>query len=200
MRILVAGATGALGRHLMPRLIAAGHTVVGTTRHTAKAGTIRQLGGQPAVVDGLDGTKVREVVRFVRPEVVVHEMTDLSGAADLRHFDRAFATSNRLRTAGLDHLLAAARETSVKRIVAQSFCGWPYAREGTTVKSEEDALDPHPPREFRRTLDAIRYLEDHVTQAPDLAGVVLRYGAFYGSIRVSSMARSSTRSPSDMSQ
>jgi nucleoside-diphosphate-sugar epimerase len=178
MRILVAGATGALGRHLVPRLIAGGHRVVGTTRHPGKAGTIRQLGGEPAVVDGLDGAKVREVVRSARPEVIVHEMTDLSGAADLRHFDRAFATSNRLRMAGLDHLLAAARETSVKRIVAQSFCGWPYAREGAAVKSEEDALEP--PREFRRTLDAIRYLEDRVTEASDLAGVVLRYGGFYG--------------------
>jgi nucleoside-diphosphate-sugar epimerase len=180
MQILVAGATGALGRHLVPRLIAAGHRVVATTRHSAKASVIRQLGGEPAVVDGLDGAKVHEVVRSVRPEVIIHEMTDLRGASDLRHFDRAFATSNRLRTAGLDHLLAAGRETLVRRIVAQSFCGWPYARDGATVKSEEGALDPHPPREFRRTLDAIRYLEDRVTQAPELDGVVLRYGGFYG--------------------
>jgi nucleoside-diphosphate-sugar epimerase len=180
MRLLVAGATGALGRHLVPRLIAAGHQVIGTTRHPAKADAIRQLGGEPAVVDGLDGARVREVVLSIRPEVIVHEMTDLSSAADLRHFDRVFATSNRLRSAGLDHLLAAAREASVKRIIAQSFCGWPYAREGATVKSEEDALDPHPPRAFRRTLDAIRYLEDRVTQASDLDGVVLRYGVFYG--------------------
>jgi len=91
-----------------------------------------------------------------------------------------FATSNRLRTTGLDHLLAAARETAVKRIVAQSYCGWPYAREGSAVKSETDLLDPHPPREFRRSLDAIRYLEGHVTRGSDLEGVVLRYGAFYG--------------------
>lgn len=180
MRILVAGATGALGRHLVPRLAAAGHAVVGTTRHPAKAEMIRQLGGEPAVVDGLDGTRVREVVRSAKPEVIVHEMTDLGGVADLRHFDRVFASSNRLRTEGLDHLLAAGRETSVKRIVAQSYCGWPYAREGGAVKSEEDALDPHPPREFRRTLDAIRYLEDQVTRAPDLDGVALRYGGLYG--------------------
>ena len=141
---------------------------------------IRRLGGEPTVVDGLDEAKVREVVRSVRPDVIVHEMTDLSGAADLRHFDQVFATSNRLRTAGLDHLLAAARETEVKRIVAQSYCGWPYAREGSAVKSEADALDPQPPREFRRSLDAIRYLEDLVTRGSDIEGVVLRYGAFYG--------------------
>jgi len=180
MRILVAGATGALGRHLVPRLIAAGHQVIGTTRHPAKVDMIRQLGGEPAVVDALDEAKVRQVVRSVRPEVIVHEMTDLSGAADLRHFDQVFATSNRLRTTGLDHLLAAARETAVTRIVAQSYCGWPYAREGSAVKSETDLLDPHPPREFRRSLDAIRYLEGHVTRGSDLEGVVLRYGAFYG--------------------
>ena len=180
MRILVAGATGALGRQLMPRLIAAGHQVIGTTRRPRKVDMIRRLGGEPTVVDGLDEAKVREVVRSVRPDVIVHEMTDLSGAADLRHFDQVFATSNRLRTAGLDHLLAAARETEVKRIVAQSYCGWPYAREGSAIKSEADALDPHPPREFRRSLEAIRYLEDLVTRGSDLEGVVLRYGAFYG--------------------
>lgn len=180
MRILVAGATGALGRHLLPRLTAAGHEVIGTTRHPAKVDTIRRLGGEPAVVDGLDAAKVREVVRSAKPEVIVHEMTDLSGTADLRHFDRAFTTSNRLRTEGLDHLLAAAREAAVKRIVAQSYCGWPYAREGGPVKAETDALDPNPPREFRRSLDAIRYLEERVTRGCGLKGVVLRYGAFYG--------------------
>src|ERR1051325_9886720 len=107
MRILVAGATGALGRHLVPRLVAAGHQVVGSTRSPAKADMIRRLGGEATVLDGLDGDGVRAVVRSVRPDVIVHEMTDLSGAADLRHFDRAFAASNRLRTEGLDHLLAA---------------------------------------------------------------------------------------------
>jgi NAD(P)H-binding len=186
MRILIAGATGALGRHLVPRLIAAGHRVIGTTRRSAKVDTIRQLGGEPTVVDGLDGAKVREVVRSVQPDVIVHEMTDLGGAVNLRHFDQVFASSNRLRTAGLDHLLAAARETAVKRIVVQSYSGWPYAREGSAIKSEGDALDPHPPREFRRSLDAIRYLEDLVTRGSDLEGVVLRYGVLrhrYGSLR-----------------
>jgi 2-alkyl-3-oxoalkanoate reductase len=112
MRILVAGATGALGRHLVPRLIATGHRVIGTKRRPAKIDTIRQLGAEPTVVDGLDGAKVREVVLSVRPDVIVHEMTDLSGTADLRHFDRVFASGNRLRTAGLDHLLAAKQRSS----------------------------------------------------------------------------------------
>jgi nucleoside-diphosphate-sugar epimerase len=164
----------------VPRPIAAGHRVIGTTRRSAKVDTIRQLDGEPTVVDGLDGAKVREVVRSVQPDVIVHEMTDLGGAVNLRHFDQVFASSNRLRTAGLDHLLAAARETAVKRIVVQSYCGWPYAREGSAIKLEGEALDPHPPREFRRSLDAIRYLEDLVTRGSDLEGVVLRYGTFYG--------------------
>jgi hypothetical protein len=155
MRILVAGATGAVGRHLLPRLVAAGHQVVGTTRTEAKAPLIRQLGGEALVADGLDAGAIQDAVQSARPDVIVHEMTDLKAASDLRHFDRAFAVSNRLRTEGTDHLLAAARAAGVKRFVAQSFCGWPYARAGGAVKSEDDPLDPNPPRELRRTLDAI---------------------------------------------
>jgi 2-alkyl-3-oxoalkanoate reductase len=180
MRILVAGATGAVGRNLLPRLVAAGHQVVGTTRTGEKAGLIWQLGGEPLVVDGLDAAAVRRAVQSARPDVIIHEMTDLKGVSDLRHFDRTFAVSNRLRTEGTDHLLAAARDTGVKRVVAQSYCGWPFARVGGVVKSEADPLDPAPPREFRRSLDAIRHLEKAVTQAPQLGGIVLRYGAFYG--------------------
>ncbi len=181
MRILVAGATGAIGRRLLPRLVAAGHKVVGTTRTEEKMGLIRRLGAEPLVADGLDGGAIRRAVQSAKPEVIVHEMTDLKGASDLRHFDRAFAVSNRLRREGTDHLLAAARDVGVKRFLAQSFCGWPFARVGGAIKSEEDPLDPKPPRELRRTLDAIRYLENVVTQSPDIGGVVLRYGGFYGS-------------------
>ena len=180
MRILVAGATGAVGRNLLPRLVAAGHQVVGTTRTEAKAPLIRQLGGEALVADGLDAGAVQRAVQSARPDAIVHEMTDLKGASDLRHFDRTFAVSNRLRTEGTDHLLAAARAAGVKRFVAQSFCGWLYARAGGTVKSEDDPLDSEPPQELRRTLDAIRYLEKAVTRAPEVDGVVLRYGGFYG--------------------
>jgi 2-alkyl-3-oxoalkanoate reductase len=180
MRILVAGATGAVGRSLLPRLVAAGHHVIGTTRTQEKTGLIRQLGGEPFVADGLDAGAMRLVVESVKPTAIVHEMTDLRGAADLRHFDRGFAVSNRLRTEGTDHLLAAARDAGVDRFVAQSFCGWPYAKVGGAIKSEDDPLDPEPPQELRRSLDAIRHLEKAVTQARDVGGVVLRYGAFYG--------------------
>jgi nucleoside-diphosphate-sugar epimerase len=180
MRILIAGATGAVGRHLLPRLLAAGHQVVGTTRTEAKAPLIRQLGGEALVADGLDAGAMQGAVQSAKPDAIVHEMTDLKAASDLRHFDRVFAVSNRLRTEGTDHLLAAARAAGVKRFVAQSFCGWPYARTGGAVKSENDPLDPEPPRELRRTLDAIRYLEKAVTEAREVGGVVLRYGGFYG--------------------
>jgi nucleoside-diphosphate-sugar epimerase len=177
MRILIAGATGAVGRSLLPRLVAAGHEVMGTTRSETKAGLIRQLGGTPMVADGLDAEAVRRAVRLAKPDAIVHEMTDLKGVSDLRHFDRSFAASNLLRTRGTDHLLAAARESGVGRFVAQSFCGWPYARVGGAVKSEDDPLDSEPPKQLRRALDAIRYVEK---AAADVGGLVLRYGAFYG--------------------
>jgi 2-alkyl-3-oxoalkanoate reductase len=180
MRIFVAGATGAVGRRLVPRLVRAGHSVTGLTHTASKAGFVRELGAEPVVADALDEWSIRAAVVAAHPDVIVHELTDLKGASDLRKFDRAFAYSNRLRTAGTDHLLAAARDCGVRRIVAQSFCGWPYARTGGQVKSEDDPLDPNPPQQLRRTLDAIRYLERVVTTSGAPEGVVLRYGAFYG--------------------
>jgi 2-alkyl-3-oxoalkanoate reductase len=180
MRIFVAGATGAVGRRLVPRLVQAGHTVVGLTRTPAKMDLLRQWGAEPAVADALDKTAVHAAVSAARPDVIVHELTDLKGVSDPRRFDRVFANSNRLRTIGTDHLLAAARDCGVKRMVVQSFCGWPYARTDGPVKCEDDPFDPDPPHEMRRTLDALIYLERIVTTATDLEGVVLRYGSFYG--------------------
>jgi|RhiMetdeSRZDD1v2_1073273.scaffolds.fasta_scaffold00066_77 nucleoside-diphosphate-sugar epimerase len=180
MRIFVAGATGAVGRRLVPRLVRAGHSVVGLTRTSEKAAFVRNLGAEPVVADALDANALEAMVVSARPDVIVHELTDLKGASDLRKFDRAFASSNRLRRQGTDNLLRAARAAGVNRVVAQSFCGWPYARTGGPIKSEQDPLDPEPPREFGPTLDAIKYLEAAVTEASALAGIVLRYGAFYG--------------------
>lgn len=180
MRVLVAGATGAAGIPLVAILVRAGHSVVGLTHTANKTGFLRRLGAEPVVADGLDASAIYTAVLAARPEVIVHEMTALRGASDLRHFDRAFALSNRLRTEGLDHLLAAAARVGARRFIAQSFCGWPYARRGGHVKTEDEPLDPEPPRELRRTLTAIRYLESRVMQAPNIAGLVLRYGAFYG--------------------
>jgi nucleoside-diphosphate-sugar epimerase len=180
MRIFVAGATGAVGRQLLPALILAGHEVTGSTRTPAKAETIRQMGADAAVVDGLDSQAVRAAVIAAQPDVVVHQMTDLANVTDLRHFDRAFAVTNLLRTLGTDFLLAAAREAGAKRFIAQSFCGWTYGRGGAPAKTESDPFDPNPPQELRPTLEAIQYLERTVTGSEHPEGIVLRYGSFYG--------------------
>ena len=180
MNVFVAGGAGAVGTRLVPRLVEAGHSVVATTRSPAKVRAIEEMGARGVVVDGLDRAAVERAVQDARPEVVIHQLTALSGPVDLRRFDRFFALTNRLRTEGLDHLLAAARAVGTRRFVAQSFAGWPYAREGAAVKTEEDPLDPDPPKSQRQTLAAIRYLEDAVTGAGDVEGLALRYGGFYG--------------------
>jgi nucleoside-diphosphate-sugar epimerase len=179
MKIFVAGATGALGRNLVTQLVAGGHEVVGMTRTPAKQDLVRSLGARPAVADALDPDAVARAVAEAEPEVIVHELTAL-GSIDLRHLERSFAETNRLRTEGTDHLLAAGRAVGIRRFVAQSYAGWPYARTGGPVKDESDPLDPTPPGAFRTTLEAIRYLENAVTGAAWTEGVVLRYGGFYG--------------------
>jgi 2-alkyl-3-oxoalkanoate reductase len=180
MKIFVAGATGALGRTLLPQLVAGGHHVVGLTRTPSKRELVRGLGARPAVADALDPDAVARAVAEAEPEVIVHQLTALSGSLDMRHIERDFAETNRLRTAGTDHLLAAGRAVGVRRFVAQSFAGWPFARTGGAVKDESDPLDPAPPAPLRTTLDAIRHLEDAVTGARWTEGIVLRYGGFYG--------------------
>jgi 2-alkyl-3-oxoalkanoate reductase len=179
-KLFVAGATGALGRRLVPLLVAHGHDVTGMTRSSSKARQLRDLGAEPVVADGLDEAAVREAVTRAAPEVVVHQMTALAGATSFRKFDREFALSNRLRTEGTDYLLAASRSVGVRRFVAQSFGNWNYERAGQGPKSEGDALDPNPPKNQRRTLEAIRYLEETLVAASDLDGIALRYGNFYG--------------------
>jgi 2-alkyl-3-oxoalkanoate reductase len=179
MKIFVAGATGALGRRLVPLLRAAGHEVTGLTRSTAEADLLRRIGATPAVADALDPSAMMAVVQRERPEVAVHELTSIR-KVDLRNFDQGFAATNRLRTEGTDNLLAAARRAGVRRFIAQSFAGWPYARAGGPVKTEEDPLDPIPPASFRRTLEAIRYLESAIIAETAVEGLILLYGTFYG--------------------
>jgi nucleoside-diphosphate-sugar epimerase len=180
MRIFLAGATGAVGQRLVPALLHDGHEVVAMTRTAAKADGLRAAGALPVVADALDRDAVMGAVLGAEPEVIVHQMTALTGATDLKHFDRVFATTNRLRTEGTRHLMDAARAAGTRRFIAQSFTGWPFAREGGPVKNEDAPLDPAPPRAQRESLAAIRALEGLVGGASDLEGVVLRYGAFYG--------------------
>jgi nucleoside-diphosphate-sugar epimerase len=167
-----------MGRHLVPQLVERGHHVTGTTR--SHADELRALGAEPAVIDPLDADAVREAVVTARPDVAVHQLTALAGLGFGRNFDKAFALTNRLRTEGTDHLIAAARAASARRLVWQSYAGWPYAREGSRLKTEDDPLDPAPPADARETLAAIRHLEEAVIGARDMEGVVLRYGGFYG--------------------
>jgi nucleoside-diphosphate-sugar epimerase len=178
MRVFLAGATGAIGKQLVPRLVQAGHEVTGMTRSESKQAMLAELGAEPVVADALDPDQVADAVARARPEVIVHQLTAI-GALDMRHFDRAFALTNRLRTEGTDHLLSAGQAVGVKRFVAQSYWGG-YARTGPSVKSEDDPLDPAPAREMRQTAAAIRYVEEAVLRAQWTEGIVLRYGAFYG--------------------
>ena len=180
MRVFVAGAAGAVGQHLVPQLVAKGHWVTGTSRSAAGAARVRELGAEPVVVDGLDGVAIGAAVARAEPEVIINEMTALTGMSlNPRAFDRTFAVTNQLRTNGNDHLLAAAAAAGVRRFIAQSFAGWPSIREGGPVKTEQDPLDPHPPAEQRQSLAAIEYLE-RVVPAAGLQGIVLRYGGLYG--------------------
>jgi nucleoside-diphosphate-sugar epimerase len=179
MRVFVAGATGALGRQLVPQLLAAGHEVTGMTGSASKEDLVRSLGARPTVADALDPDQVASAVAEANPEVIVHQLTAI-GEVNPKHLDRDFALTNRLRTEGTDHLLAAARAVEAKRFVAQSFAGWPFARVGGPVKTEEDPLDDAPPKAVRETLAAIRYLERAVTGADWIEGIALRYGGFYG--------------------
>ena len=166
MKVFVAGATGALGRQLVPRLVANGHDVTGMTRTESKRDLVRSLGARPAVADALDPDAVAQAVAEAEPDVIVHELTGLSGSFDMRHIDRVFELTNRLRTEGTDHLLAAGRAVGARKFVAQSFAGY-------TIEND-------PPEQLRGLLDAIRYLEDAVTSIDWGEGIVLRYGGFYG--------------------
>ena len=179
MKVFVAGATGAMGRQLVPGLLAAGHQVTGMTRTESKRAELWDLGARPIVADALDPDQVAEAVGEAQPDDIVHELTAI-GTFDPRHFDRTFALTNRLRTEGTDHLLSAGQAVGVRRFVAQSYAAWPYARTGGPIKTEDDPLDSTPPRQMRESLAAIRHLEEAVLGADWTEGIVLRYGAFYG--------------------
>jgi 2-alkyl-3-oxoalkanoate reductase len=179
MKVLVVGATGVVGRQLVPQLIAAGHEVVATS-HSSPSPVTTGDRVEHRRLDLLDHAAVSTLVQEVAPDAIVHMATALSGLGNnVRRFDQMFALTNQLRTTGTTNLIDACRLTNWPRLVVQSFCGWPWARTGGPVKSEEDALDPDPPKAFRKTLQAIVSMETQVTtDHPD--GVVLRFGGLYG--------------------
>lgn len=182
MKILVAGATGVLGRQLVPRLVERGHDVFGMTRSPSKRELVKRLGATPVVADALDPSAVGKAVGEAEPDVIVHQLTALTGAFGDRNIERAFEATNRLRVEATDHLLAAGRAVGVRRFVAQSYAGngIPFARTGGPVKTEDAPLDPNPPEALQATYEAIRHLEEAVVGATWTEGVVLRYGSFYG--------------------
>jgi nucleoside-diphosphate-sugar epimerase len=179
MRVLVAGGTGAVGVPLVRQLIERGHEVTATTRHPERAEHLRRLGATVARMDGLDAASVGEAVARAEPEAIIHQMTSLAGMSNMRHFDRTFRTTNELRTTGTRYLLTAAQAAGVKRLLAQSYTGWPITRMGVGPSTESEPFDAHPRPDQRETLAAIRTLEQSVLGAP-LTGIVLRYGSLYG--------------------
>jgi nucleoside-diphosphate-sugar epimerase len=180
MRVFVTGATGALGRHLVPGLAAAGHEVTATTRTPGKVAQLREAGAEPVIVDGLDREAVIAAVRAAAPEVVVHQMTALAGMRSLRNPDKAFAATNELRTRGTGNLLAAAARAGTRRVIAQSYAGaGPDKRSGGALKTEEDPPGWRPIRSAGQGPAAIAYVDRTVPLGvPE--GIVLRYGSFYG--------------------
>jgi nucleoside-diphosphate-sugar epimerase len=179
MRVLLVGASGAIGRRLIPQLAERGHQVTGTSRSAAKAGQLRSLGAEPAVLDVLDAGAVRAVVAKARPDAIVYQATALAGQAFSRNMDRGFAPTNELRTKGTDILLAAAAEAGVPRFIAQSFAPFRYAHIGGPVKDEGDPLVPDPPPSARLMFGAMAHIDQAVTAA---GGIALRYGGFYGDV------------------
>jgi nucleoside-diphosphate-sugar epimerase len=180
MKVFVAGGSGAMGRRLVPRLVAEGYHVVAMTRDAGKAPWLSAVGAQPVIADALDRAAVRAAVAGAEPEVVIHQLTALGGARDYKRFDREFALTNRLRTEGTDYLLEGARAAGVRRFIAQSYGNWNYAQTGTGLKTEQDPFDATPPANQKQSLAAIRYVESAVTGAEGIEGIALRYGNFYG--------------------
>jgi nucleoside-diphosphate-sugar epimerase len=178
MRVFLAGGTGVIGRRLVPQLVARGHQVTATTTSAAKLDVLQQLGAEAVVMDGLDAVSVGEAVAKAQPDSIVHQMTAIGGQKpDMRHMDRWFATTNRLRMEGTDHLLAAADAAGVPHVVAQSYGSWNGIRTGGWVKTEDDPLDLLTGTPAQVNMEAIRYVEDVVAKA---GGAVLRFGSLYG--------------------
>lgn len=180
MKVFVTGGTGAIGRFLLPLLLENNHEVTALTRSVVKATRLEDSGVTAVIADPLDKQKLNAAVRRAEPDVIIHQLTALTGVGNFRKLDQEFALTNCFRTEVTDTLLAAARSIGTRRFIAQSFCGWTYAKKGGPVKTEEDPLDPKPPESFTKTLASIRYLEETIRKTTFLEAFALRYGWFYG--------------------
>ncbi len=180
MKVFVAGATGAVGKRLVPQLIASGYEVVAMTRSPQHDEALRAAGAEPVVADALDRTAVMRAIQRAEPEIIIHQLTALTGVKNYKKFDEEFALTNRLRTEGTSYLLEGAQAVGARRFIAQSYGNWNYARTGSDLKTEEDALDPAPSKNQAKSLQAIKYLENAVLNASGIEGIALRYGNLYG--------------------
>jgi nucleoside-diphosphate-sugar epimerase len=178
MRVLVAGAGGAIGRPLVPMLLAAGHEVAGTTRSEARAAALRDAGAEPIVCDLLEPGQARDAVGRARPDAIVDQLTSLPQDYDIRRKD-LYEANDRIRRDGTGALFEAARAAGVARYVVQSIA-FVYAPEGGWVKGEDDRPWRDAPAPFKASLDVIFENERKVTEATELEGLALRYGFFYG--------------------
>jgi nucleoside-diphosphate-sugar epimerase len=178
MRVFLAGASGAIGRPLVPRLLAAGHEVTGMTRSEESAELIRASGAHAALVDVFDREALRAAVSESRAEVVIHELTALPERMSFRN-KRLYQSTNRLRSEGTRNLMEASRGVGARRFISQSIA-FLYEPSGGWVKSEEDATIKEAPAPFGEALRILLQMERTVTSAEDIEGIVLRYGFFYG--------------------
>ncbi len=181
MKVFLAGSTGVIGRCLLPLLVENGHEVAALVRSPDKARQVEAFGAHAIVANALDRDELTSAVKQAEPEVVIHQLTGLANAVwNFNKFDKEFALTNRFRSETADTLLSAARLVHARRFIAQSFCGWPFAREGGPIKTEQDPLDPHPPSSFAQSFAAIRHVEQAVTDGTDIEAFALRYGLLYG--------------------
>jgi len=180
MKILLAGASGAIGQALIPLLIEQHHEVYGAFRNPAHTDRVQRLGATPVVFDALDAIAVGKTVTEIEPQAIINQLSAIPARIDLRHFDRDFSLTNQLRTEGTRNLTTAAVNAGVEKFIAQSFAGWPYTRTGIRLKTEEDGLDPTPPPQLKSTLDALQMLENTTIREQSFTGIALRYGPLYG--------------------
>jgi len=179
MRVLVAGATGAVGRPLLRMLRERGHEVLGTTRSEAKADALRELGAEPVICDALDRESLRRAVLATTPEAIVNQLTDLSMPLNPRKYAEWIEPTNRLRIEGTRNLAEAAVEAGTRLLVSQSVA-FAYRWDGERLKTEDDPLFDDAPGGFDRAVAALRELERLTLETTGLDGIVLRYGYFYG--------------------